>query len=158
VTGECKATGPGARIEVVGGSVLVVPGKGNNTICVAYDTPPGAVTAYSITEDNVTEYASTTVAGSALYISLLSGTRSVVVGYEIADNAVRDVGPYSVTGYRLLGLASDGAALLRTRARWGLRARYGFEGAEAATRGAPICAARPGRQAGILQWLLVLRA
>jgi hypothetical protein len=106
VTGACRATGRGARLEVVRDTLVVVPGEGNSSICL-YNTTSGAASLYSLTGYDVTEYTSTAVAGDVVYVSLydVARARPVVAAYRVTGGAVDPAGLYNVTGCRLVGLA-----------------------------------------------------
>jgi len=106
VTGACRATGRGARLEVVRDTLVVVPGVGNSSICL-YNTTSRTASLYSLTGYSVTEYTSTAVAGDVVYVSLydVARARPVVAAYRVTGGAVSPAGLYNVTGYRLVGLA-----------------------------------------------------
>ena len=106
VTGACRATGSGARLEVVRDTLVVVPGVGNGSICL-YNTTSGTASLYSLTGYTVTEYTSTAVAGDVVYVSLydVARDRPVVAAYRVTGGAVGPAGLYNVTGCRLVGLA-----------------------------------------------------
>jgi hypothetical protein len=106
VTGACRATGSGARLEVVRDTLVVVPGVGNGSICL-YNTTSGTASLYSLTGYGVTEYTSTAVAGDVVYVSLydVARDRPVVAAYRVTGGAVGPAGLYNVTGCRLVGLA-----------------------------------------------------
>ena len=102
VTDVCIATGIGAKLEVLRDVLIVIPGEGNNTICL-YDMSTKNSLLHNILEGDVTAYTSTALSGNILYVSL-NNTRPVIVAYSITNNVVSVVGLYNVTGYKLLGL------------------------------------------------------
>jgi hypothetical protein len=53
VTSACRASGAGAGLGVVGDGVVVVPGVGNDTLCV-YNLTTGSNTLYLVTDGYVT--------------------------------------------------------------------------------------------------------
>ena len=105
LTGSCRATGVGAGLEVLGNILAIIPGEGNNTLCL-YDMSTGESILHPITEGFVTAYTSTDSIGNLLYISLLKDTRPVIVVYNITTiSNITVVEQYNITGYKLLGLA-----------------------------------------------------
>jgi hypothetical protein len=106
VTGACRATGRGARLEVVRDTLVVVPGVGNSSVCL-YNTTSRTASLYSLTGYTVTEYTSTAVAGDVVYVSLydVARARPAVAAYRVTKGTVSPAGLYNVTGCRLVGLA-----------------------------------------------------
>jgi hypothetical protein len=105
VTDSCRATGISARLEVVKDVLVIVPGVGDNTLCL-YNLTTKSPVLYNIVEGYVTEYTSTTTSESILYVSLNSirTLRPIIVVYNISNNSVNFLTQYNITGYRLLGL------------------------------------------------------
>jgi hypothetical protein len=106
VTDSCRATGISARLEVVKDVLVIVPGVGNNTLCLYNLTTKRNLNPYNIVEGYVTEYTSTTTSESILYVSLNSTStlRPIIAVYNISNNSVNFLTQYNITGYRLLGL------------------------------------------------------
>jgi FlaG/FlaF family flagellin (archaellin) len=113
VTSMCKATGIGARIEVIKDTLVAIPGLSNSNLCL-YNLTKGEVETILLTTANITEYTSTAVYGELLYISLVNSTTGlpVIVVYRVSNSTANLVGYYSITGYRLTGLAHDGQSRL----------------------------------------------
>jgi len=105
VTDSCRATGISARLEVIKDVLVIIPGVGNNTLCL-YNLTTKSPVLYNIVEGYVTEYTSTTTSESILYVSLNSirTLRPIIVVYNISNNSVNFLTQYNITGYRLLGL------------------------------------------------------
>jgi len=108
VTSSCSATGRGARLEVVGGALVVVPGVGNSSICL-YDTATGSASLHPVAEGVFTDHTSTVACGDLVYVSLYDtvNARPVVAAYRVSGSTLSLERLYSTTGYRLLGLAYD---------------------------------------------------
>ena len=108
VTSSCRATGRGARLEVVGGVLVVVPGVGNSSICL-YDTATGGASLHPVAEGVFTDYTSTAACGDLVCVSLYDtvNARPVVAAYRVSGSTLSLERLYSTTGYRLLGLAYD---------------------------------------------------
>jgi hypothetical protein len=111
VTSACRASGAGAGIGVVGDGVVVVPGVGNNTLCV-YNMTTGSTTLYLVTDGYVTEYTCLASSGYTVYVSLLSSSGPVIVAYNVSSGVVSKVATYSIRDYRLYGLTHDGSRYL----------------------------------------------
>ncbi|MCC6025264.1 MAG: hypothetical protein LM555_03070, partial [Desulfurococcaceae archaeon] len=113
VTSACRATGVGARIEAVKDALVVIPGSGNSSLCL-YNLTAREVKTILLTTANITEFTSTAVYGELLYISLVNSTTGlpVIVVYRVSNSTANLVGYYSITGYRLTGLAHDGQSRL----------------------------------------------
>ncbi len=110
-TSMCRSSGLGAGLTVIGETIVVVPGIGNNALCV-YNTTSGSVLLYSITEGVVTEYTCLASSGSIVYASLLSNTGPVIVAYNVTSGGVSVVSIYRIRDYRLYGLTHDGTGYL----------------------------------------------
>jgi hypothetical protein len=111
VTSACRASGRGAGIGVVGDGVVVVPGVGNNSLCV-YNTTTGSTTLYLVTDGDVTEYTCLASSGYTVYVSLLSSSGPVIVAYNVSNGIVSKNATYSIRDYRLYGLTHDGSRYL----------------------------------------------
>ncbi|MCC6055030.1 MAG: hypothetical protein LM589_06945, partial [Thermosphaera sp.] len=111
VTSACRASGAGAGIGVVGDGVVVVPGVGNNTLCV-YNMTTDSTTLYLVTDGYVTEYTCLASSGYTVYVSLLGGSEPVIVAYNVSSGVVSKVATYSIRDYRLYGLTHDGSRYL----------------------------------------------
>jgi len=110
VIDQCRASGIGARLEVVGDVLVVIPGIGSDALCL-YNMVAGNIFLHPIAEGIATNYISTATNANSLYVSLYdaSRSRSIVVVYKINDDIVSVEDQYNITGYRLVGLAYDGA-------------------------------------------------
>jgi len=111
VTSACRASGAGAGIGVVGDGVVVVPGVGNNTLCV-YNMTTGSTTLYLVTDGDVTEYTCLASSGYTVYVSLLGSSGPVIVAYNVSSGVVSKNATYSIRDYRLYGLTHDGSRYL----------------------------------------------
>jgi hypothetical protein len=107
VTSSCRSTGLGAGLSVVKDSVVVVPGEGNNTLCI-YNMTSRVALLYTILEGNVTPYTCTASYGDTLYVSLLGAEGPLIVAYRVADNTIVKIAQYLIGGYRLFGMTHDG--------------------------------------------------
>jgi len=105
VTDSCRATGISAKLEVIKDVLVIIPGVGNNTLCL-YNLTTKSPVRYNMVEGYVTEYTSTTASESILYVSLNSTStlRPIIAVYNISNNSVNFLTQYNITGYRLLGL------------------------------------------------------
>jgi hypothetical protein len=105
-TASCKATGIGARLEVVNNTLVVIPGSGNNTLCLY---KAGKAVLQPITKGSTTAYTSTASMGADLYISLYDTSlrQPIVTVYSITDTSATIKATYNITGYKLTGLACD---------------------------------------------------
>jgi len=111
VTTACRSSGLGAGLAVVNDAIVVVPGVGNNSLCV-YNATSGYVFLHGITEGVVTEYTCTASGGDRVYVSLLGGTGPIIVVYRVSSSGVSTVDVYGVHDYRLYGLTHDGSRYL----------------------------------------------
>jgi hypothetical protein len=105
-TASCKATGIGARLEVVNNTLVAIPGTGNNTLCLY---KAGKAVLQPIAKGSVTAYTSTASMGADLYISLYDASlrQPIIAVYSITDTSATIKTTYSITGYKLTGLACD---------------------------------------------------
>jgi len=111
VTSACRASGSGAGISVVGDGVVVVPGVGNNSLCV-YNMTTSSASLYIITDGNVTEYTCLASSGYTVYVSLLGNSGPVIVAYNVSSGVVSKIAAYPIRDYRLYGLTHDGSRYL----------------------------------------------
>jgi hypothetical protein len=111
VTSACRASGLGAGIGVVGDGVIVVPGVGNNSLCI-YNMTTGSTTLYLVTDGDVTEYTCLASSGYTVYVSLLGSSGPVIVAYYVSSGVVSKNATYSIRDYRLYGLTHDGSRYL----------------------------------------------
>jgi hypothetical protein len=106
-TDGCRATGPGARVEVVESFIAVLPGEPSSYVCV-YDASRDVVYNISLTTYRFYRYTASAVNGSSIVFTALDSRGGVVLAsLDLLTNETRPLAvvPLSCAA----GLAVDGS-------------------------------------------------